>query len=103
MPWKSDQQRKWGHSKAGKEALGGEAAVHEWDKATKGKDLPRKVEKSMASPMKMGIKTVKTPRAKTMPGAFDKPSAFFKSEMSPPKHPSARKLWDFLSNRRAGK
>lgn len=46
MPWSSDQQRKWGHTSAGKKALGGEAAVHEWDEATKGKKLPEKVEKS---------------------------------------------------------
>lgn len=50
MPWKSDQQRKWGHSEAGKKALGGEAAVHEWDEATKGKKLPKRVEKSEKDP-----------------------------------------------------
>jgi len=99
MPWRSEQQRKWGHSEAGKEALGGEAAVHEWDEATKGKKLPEKVEKSMASPMKVGIPSVKTPKPKSMPLASDKPSKFFKSEMQLPKHPSVRKLWDFLSNR----
>ena|SRR5271165_300683 len=105
MPWKSDQQRKWGHTKSGKEALGGAAAVHEWDEATKGKKLPEKVSKAELSikPMKVGIPSVKTPKPKSMPGAFDKPSKFFKSEEAPPKHPSVRKLWDFMSNRRAGK
>ncbi len=45
MPWKSDQQRKWGHTAAGKKALGGAAKVSEWDNATKGKKLPKKVKK----------------------------------------------------------
>jgi hypothetical protein len=43
MPWKSNQQRKWGHTPAGEEALGGPSAVSEWDAATKGKHLPKKV------------------------------------------------------------
>jgi hypothetical protein len=121
MPWSSDQQRKWGHTTAGKKALGGEAAVHEWDEATKGKKLPEKVAKSsgsfglseknvgiskpsipsattkMPNPAKTGIPSVRTPKAKKMPGAFSKPSVFFKSETAP-KHPSVRKLWDFLCN-----
>jgi hypothetical protein len=47
MPWKSDQQRKWGHTPEGEKALGGKAAVHEWDEASKGKKLPeRKMKKS---------------------------------------------------------
>jgi hypothetical protein len=41
MPYVSDQQRKWAHTATGKKALGGEAAVHEWDEATKGKKLPK--------------------------------------------------------------
>ena len=41
MPWKSKKQRAWGHSPAGIKALGGKKAVEEWDKATKGKKLPR--------------------------------------------------------------
>jgi hypothetical protein len=44
-PYSSDAQRRWAHTPAGKEALGGEAAVHEWDEATKGKKLPEKVKK----------------------------------------------------------
>jgi hypothetical protein len=43
MPWKSLQQERWGHTAAGKKALGGAKAVKEWDTATKGKKLPRKV------------------------------------------------------------
>lgn len=45
MPYKSDQQRKWAHTKAGMKALGGKAKVAEWDRATKGKKLPKKVKK----------------------------------------------------------
>lgn len=41
MPYKSDQQRKWAHTASGKKALGGEAGVHEWDQASKGKKLPK--------------------------------------------------------------
>lgn len=43
MPFVSDAQRRWGHTAAGEKALGGSAAVHEWDAATKGKALPEKV------------------------------------------------------------
>lgn len=45
MPYKSEAQRKWAHTKAGTKALGGKKAVAEWDKATKGKKLPKKVKK----------------------------------------------------------
>lgn len=45
MPWKSEKQRAWGHSKSGIKALGGKKAVAEWDKATKGKKLPKTVKK----------------------------------------------------------
>lgn len=42
MPWASDQQRKWGNSPAGHKALG-DKAVDEFNNATKGKDLPKKL------------------------------------------------------------
>ena len=45
-PYSSDAQRRWAHTEAGKKALGGEAGVHEWDEATKGKKLPEHVKKS---------------------------------------------------------
>lgn len=45
-PYSSEAQRRWAHTAAGKEALGGEAGVHEWDEATKSKKLPEKVGKS---------------------------------------------------------
>jgi hypothetical protein len=44
MPYKSAQQRKWAHTKAGKKALG-VAKVKEYDKASKGKKLPKKAKK----------------------------------------------------------
>lgn len=100
MPWKSKKQQAWGHTATGKKALGGEAAVHEWDEATKGKRLPEKVSKSMPSPTKTAIPSVRMPKPKAMADAFDKPSKFFKSENTPPSHPSVRKLWDFIQQRK---
>lgn len=46
MPYVSEKQRRWAHTKAGTKALGGKKAVAEWDKATKGKKLPKKVKKN---------------------------------------------------------
>ena len=43
MPYVSEAQRKWARTPAGTKALGGKKAVEEWDKATKGKKLPKKV------------------------------------------------------------
>jgi len=43
MPWKSEAQRRWGHTAKGRRALGGEKAVREWDKASAGVKLPEKV------------------------------------------------------------
>lgn len=61
--------------------------------------------KPIQSPMKVGTSlTVKTPKAKSMPDATDKPSVFFKSEqISGPKHPTVRKLRDFLDKTRSKK
>ena len=61
MPWKSDQQRKWGHTAAGEKALGGPKAVAEWDKASKGKKLPAKV----TGGGRRGGKVPLSPRKKT--------------------------------------
>jgi hypothetical protein len=44
-PYVSEAQRRWAHTLTGKKALGGNAGVHEWDEATKGKKLPEKVAK----------------------------------------------------------
>lgn len=40
MPYVSDAQRRWAHTSEGTKALGGPAKVAEWDRASKGKDLP---------------------------------------------------------------
>lgn len=52
---------------------------------------------SVPNPMKMGEQTVasKTPKATKLPDASAKPSVFFKSEDC--KHPSTRKLCDFMT------
>ena len=34
MPFKSQAQRKWAHTKEGTKALGGKEKVKEWEKAT---------------------------------------------------------------------
>lgn len=44
MPYKSDSQRKWAHTKSGMKALGKER-VKEYDEKSKGKRLPEKVRK----------------------------------------------------------
>lgn len=44
MPWKSDQQRKWGNSPAGHAALG-DKGVSEWNSASKGARLPARAPK----------------------------------------------------------
>jgi len=40
MPYRSQAQRRWAHTAAGTEALGGPEKVAEWDAASKGKKLP---------------------------------------------------------------
>ena len=45
MPYKSIKQERWAHTPAGIKALGGKENVEEWDKASKGKKLPKKVRK----------------------------------------------------------
>ena len=41
MPFVSQNQRKWAHTKEGTKALGGKKAVQEWEKATGNKKLPK--------------------------------------------------------------
>ena len=43
-PWKSQRQRAWGNSPAGRKALGA-AKVKEFNQATKGRKLPKKARK----------------------------------------------------------
>jgi hypothetical protein len=45
MPYKSDQQRKWAHTKNGMKALGGKGKVREWDKASEGMMIPQRMPK----------------------------------------------------------
>ena len=133
MPYKSRQQEKWAHTKEGTKALGGKANVHEWDEATKGKKLPEKVAKSLPNPespsnnfntvgsqmnsqyfnkptKNVALKgkqsvTAKAPKLKSGPDPFASPSKFFSKaeDFEGPKHPSVRKLWDFLNNRTKSK
>src|SRR5208282_1197015 len=43
MPFVSRAQQRWGNSAAGRKALGGQAAVDEWNQATDFKRLPQRV------------------------------------------------------------
>ena len=45
MPWKSEQQRKWGYTREGTKALGGKKALAEWEQATGDRKLPKRVKK----------------------------------------------------------
>lgn len=43
MPYESLAQERWAHTPEGEKALGGPGKVAEWDAATKGMKLPRKI------------------------------------------------------------
>ena len=43
MPYRSEAQRPWAHTKAGRKALGGGDRVREWDRATAGRWLPERI------------------------------------------------------------
>lgn len=45
-PYVSDAQRRWAHTEAGTEALGGKEAVSHWDEASRGKKLPKRINKT---------------------------------------------------------
>lgn len=45
MPYLSDSQRRWAHTQEGTKALGGAEKVKEWDKTSKGLDLPDHIKK----------------------------------------------------------
>jgi hypothetical protein len=45
MPYMSRAQQGWAHTAAGTKALGGPAKVAEWDSASKGMKLPKRVAK----------------------------------------------------------
>jgi len=55
MPYKSLAQERWAHTPTGTKALGGSAKVAEWDSATKGKKLIKKVAKYHATRGKVKI------------------------------------------------
>ena len=42
MPYASERQRRWAHTRRGKKALGGAARVSEWDKASEHMRLPER-------------------------------------------------------------
>ena len=44
MPYKSDKQRRWAHTKIGTKVLG-KKKVKEFDNASRGKDLPIRAKK----------------------------------------------------------
>ena len=48
MPYKSDAQRRWAHTRTGTKALGGSGKVAEWDAASKGRDFPERKSKSLS-------------------------------------------------------
>lgn len=56
MPWKSDKQARWGNSPTGKKALGGQAAVDEWNQATDFSDLPEQAKEKRKARMKHALK-----------------------------------------------
>lgn len=71
-PYVSEAQRRWAHTTNGKKALGGNAGVHEWDEATKGKKLPERVKHSGNTLEKGTLKNILT--AGAMAGALASPS-----------------------------
>lgn len=55
MPYSSDAQRRWAHTKSGMKSLG-KKTVKEFDRASKGMDLPerkRKGRKDVVAPARM--------------------------------------------------
>ena len=70
-PYVSDAQRRWAHTSSGKEALGGNAGVHEWDEATKGKKLPERVSKSEQSPTPKPNVQLNPEHGKTIANAYE--------------------------------
>lgn len=47
MPYRSEAQRKWAHTKEGTKALGVKKNVQEWDRVTGSKKLPKYAKKIM--------------------------------------------------------
>lgn len=55
MPYESEAQRRWAHTKSGKKALGGEKKVEEWDKESKGLKLPERKSKKRTTKKYKGV------------------------------------------------
>lgn len=55
MPYVSQSQQGWAHTKEGTEALGGPAKVAEWDAASKGLKLPKHARSRVAKLRKRGL------------------------------------------------
>lgn len=94
-PYASDAQRRWAHSPAGEKALGGKAAVHHWDKESKGKDLPEHVEKadSVRPDAGWGKVTIKDTAAQpkiSKPAPVAKPAMQKSNEKDPVLGPAAQ-------------
>ena len=53
MPYESIAQERWAHTPEGEKALGGPAKVAEWDSASKGMKLPRKVKTPAAHAVRL--------------------------------------------------
>lgn len=50
MPYESQAQERWAHTKEGMKALGGKKKVGEWDRASKGLKLPARMSDMMKTP-----------------------------------------------------
>ncbi len=81
MPYKSEAQRKWAHTKAGVKALGGKSRVAEWDSSSKGRKRPSRVKAKK-------VKVVVNNKMKGDFGAtsFDKKNKPVKVEINVKKH-----------------
>lgn len=94
-PYVSEAQRRWAHTSSGKEALGGNASVHEWDEATKRKKLPEKVGKT--EPLEKGaLKNagMALGMAGALAGSMHPASAGNRSPANIPKHAVATPSYD---------
>lgn len=69
MPWRSRAQARWGHTAAGRKALGGARAVSEWDAATDWGNLPARKGGRMGPKIKGYIARAAEKRAKRQQAA----------------------------------
>lgn len=57
MPFESEAQNRWGHTEEGMKALGGPAAVKEWESATDYKHLPKRKGYAQGGTVEKGERT----------------------------------------------